>query len=206
MDNLNGRHIRWRHDHPQAHPGHVEQARGEVEGHPDAAVGRRIPRQLAAVECDARPGDALHVRHEGIVIDVRVVVRLFLDDTEDTGGCLASLLAARHRRPENPAIGVIDGDPLAPERNDGQDRLAGWTRLDGFDRTFAPALRGARMIAGRDQHGESRNDEMREPRPLLLALRAHETRPHPIGTPQTALRRIITPSARTCQCGASGCS
>ncbi len=85
MGNLHRRHIGRRHDHPQAHPGHVEQLRCEVEGHPHAAMRRRIPRQLAAVQSDARPGDALHVRHEGIVIDIRVVVRLFLDDAEYPG-------------------------------------------------------------------------------------------------------------------------
>ena len=74
--------------------------------HPDTAVRRRISRQRTTMESDARPGDALHVRHVGIVIQVRVVLGFFLDDAEDAGRRLASLLAAAlaessrwHRRP-----------------------------------------------------------------------------------------------------------
>ena len=163
MGYLNGRHIGWCHDNPQAQPGRVEQACCEVEGHPNAAVGRRISWQGAAVERDARPGNALHVGHVGIVIQVRVVLFFFLDDAEDPGGRLASLLAARHRRPENPAVGVIDGDPLVVERNDRHDRLAGGARLDGFDRAFAPTVCGAHMISGRDQRSQARNGKMRGP-------------------------------------------
>ncbi len=130
MDDLDGRYIGWRHDHPHAHCRRVEQACGEVERHPDTAMRGRMSWQDAAVERDARPGDALHVGHVGIVIDVRVVFRFFLDDGEDPGGRLASLLAARHRRPEDPAIGIIDCDALVAERNDGHDRIAGAVRLD----------------------------------------------------------------------------
>src|SRR5258706_668462 len=130
MDDLDGRYIGWRHDHPHAHRRRLEQACGEVEGHPDTAMRGRMSWQDAAVERDARPGDALHVGHVGIVIEVRVVLRLFLDDGEDPGGRLASLLAARHRRPEDPAIGVIDSDPLVVERNDSHHRLAYRWRID----------------------------------------------------------------------------
>ena len=62
-----------------------------VEGQPGTAMRGRIPWQGAAVERDARPGDALHVWHVGIVIQVRVMVLYFLDDAEDPGGRLASL-------------------------------------------------------------------------------------------------------------------
>ena len=54
----------------------------------------RMPWQDAAVERDARPSDALHVRHVRIVIQIGVVVRLFLDDAKDSGGRLASPLTA----------------------------------------------------------------------------------------------------------------
>src|SRR6476620_3786634 len=89
MGKLNGHHIGWRHDHPHAHRGRVEQALGEVEWQPDTAVGRRTPRQDAAMKGDARPGDALHVRHVSIVIQVRVMVLYLLDDAEDPGRRLA---------------------------------------------------------------------------------------------------------------------
>src|SRR5471032_3348488 len=121
MGYLDGRHAGWRHDHPHAEPGGVEQARCEVEGHPDAAMRRWISWQDAAMERDARPGDALHVGHIGIVINVGVVLRFSLYDAKDPGGCFASLLAARHRRPQDPAVGVVDGDPLVVERNDRHD-------------------------------------------------------------------------------------
>ena len=98
------------------------------------------------------------------------MVRFFLNHAEDPGGRLAPLLAARHRRPEDPAIGVIDGDPLIPERNDRHDRLAGRTRLDELDRALAPALRGAHMTASRDQHGQTHNGNMCKPQPGLMTL------------------------------------
>src|SRR4051794_30197871 len=97
-------------------------------------MGCRIAWEEAAVERDARPGDALHMGHVGIVIQVRVVLGFLLDDAEDAGGRLASLLTARYRRPQDPAVSVIDGDLLIAQRNDGHDRLAGRARFDGLDR------------------------------------------------------------------------
>src|ERR1700719_1532935 len=108
MGDLDGRYVAWRHDHSHAQPGRAEQACGKVVGHPDTAMRRRMSRQRATVERDARPRDALHVRHVGIVIQVRVVLGFFLDDGEDTGGRLASLLAARYRRPQETTLCVID--------------------------------------------------------------------------------------------------
>src|SRR5260370_41123233 len=82
-----------------------------------------MSRQRATVERDARPSDALHVRHVGIVIQVGVVLGLFLYDAEDAGGRLAALLAARHLGPPDPAFGVRYSDPLVAQRNDGHDPL-----------------------------------------------------------------------------------
>src|SRR5215831_9438112 len=101
MGDLDGRHVGRRYNHPHAQPGLIEQARSDVVWHSDAAMRGRMSWQGAAMECNARPSDSLHVRHIGIVIQVRVVLRLFLDDAEDTGGRLASLLAARHWRPQD---------------------------------------------------------------------------------------------------------
>jgi acyl-CoA synthetase (AMP-forming)/AMP-acid ligase II len=67
-------------DHLQ--PPHVRVARVVGEHQEGAAVGDE-----AAVQRDAVPGDALHVRHPGIVIHVRAVVLFLLDDGEDAGGC-----------------------------------------------------------------------------------------------------------------------
>jgi hypothetical protein len=102
----------------------------------------------------------------------------FLDDAENSRGRLACHLAARHWRPQDPAVSVIDGDPLAVERDDGHDWLAGGARLDRLDRAFAPTASGARMISRRDQRGQTRNGKMRGPQPCLLALRVHKTRRH----------------------------
>src|SRR5258708_31456280 len=49
MDDLDGRYVGWRHDYPHAQLGHAEQAAGEVVGHPDTAVRRRISWQRATV-------------------------------------------------------------------------------------------------------------------------------------------------------------
>jgi hypothetical protein len=68
MGDGDGRRVAWRHNHAHAQPSYVEQAFGEVVGQSDAAVRRRMSRQKATVESDARPGDAQHVRHVGIVI------------------------------------------------------------------------------------------------------------------------------------------
>src|SRR5258705_11897554 len=100
----------------------------------------RIPWQDAAVERDARPSDALHVRHVGIVIQVRVMVLYFLDDAEDPGGRLASLRAARNRRPQDPPLGFVYFNPLVAERNDGHEGITGTTRLNSPDRTFAASV------------------------------------------------------------------
>jgi hypothetical protein len=63
-----------------------------------------------------------------------------------------------------------DRDAVAVQRNDRHDRLAGCALLDGIDRAFAPTLRGADRISGRDQRGQTRNGKMRGPQPCLLAL------------------------------------
>ncbi len=123
-----------RDDHPHPDPCLVEQLLGEVVGHPHAAMRGRVARQRAAMQRDAVPGDALHVRHPGIVIHGRVVVLVLLDDGEDAGRRLASLDAARHRRAQDPAIGVVESDLLALDRYDCHDRLARLARrrrLDG---------------------------------------------------------------------------
>src|SRR5260370_16387667 len=101
-----------------------------------------MSRQRATVERDAGPSDALHVRHVGVVIQVRVMLGLFLDNAEDAGGRLASLLPTRHPRPQGPAFGIIYSDPLVAQRNDGHDRLhgpAGGPRLGRYP-AFLPTV------------------------------------------------------------------
>ncbi len=115
------------------------------------------------MERDARPSDALHVRHVGIVIQVGVVLGLFLYDAEDAGGRLAALLAARHWRPQDPAFGVICSDPLVAQRNDCHDRLnslAGDARLESRG-AFLPTVCRARMVARSDHRGQAGNGKTR---------------------------------------------
>ena len=119
-----GRGVAWRHDHPHAELCRAEQPFGKVVGHPDAAVRCRVPGKNSSVDCDARPSEALHVRHVGIVIHVGVVLGVFLQDGEDTGRRLASLLAARDRRSHDPAFIIVDGDLLITQRDNRHDWLA----------------------------------------------------------------------------------
>src|ERR1700752_4004745 len=109
-----------------------------------------MSRQDAAVQRDAGPGQALHVRHEGVVIEVRVVLGLFLDDAEDAGGRLAPPLAARYRCPQEPSLPVVDGEALPWRRNDRQDRIAGFSRLVRFDGALARAASGVRQMLRTD--------------------------------------------------------
>ena len=113
--------------------------------------------QWPAMQCEAVPGDAQHVRHPGIVIHARMVVLVLLDDGEDAGRRLALLDAGRYRRAQDPALGVIEGNLLALDRHDRHDRLAGLARRRGLG-----GLRGARLFRcgiggrGRGQRGHRR--------------------------------------------------
>ena len=114
---------------------------GKAKGHAHAAVRGRIAGQRPAMQRDAVPGDALHVRHPGIVIHGRVVVLVLLDDGEDAGRRLASRGAGRDRRAQDPAVGIVEGDLLALDRHDRHDRLAGLAR-----RHRLGGWRGARLF------------------------------------------------------------
>ena len=143
-----------RDDHAHADLRLAEQVLGKVIGHADAAVRGRIAGQRPAMQRDARPGDALHVRHPGVVIEVGVVILILLHDAEDAGRGLASLDAGRNRRPQDPAVGVVDRHLLALDRHDRHDRLtgiAGGRHLDGAGRTGTTR----RGLGGR-RHGQRR--------------------------------------------------
>ena len=163
------RRVVRRDDHPHADMRLVEQLLGKAVGHPDAAVRGRIAGQRPAVQRDAVPGDALHVRHPGIVVHGRVVVLVLLDEGEDAGRRLAVLDAGRHRRAIDPAVGVVEGDLLRADRHDRQDRLAGRTR-----RRLRLDLRGARL-------GDRAGAQGRQ--------RGHRRQRRQGGRPETADRR-----------------
>ena len=71
------------HDDAYAEVGDGPQLLGEVMRHANAAVRGRITRQHAFVQRDPRPGDALHVRHRRIAVEIGVVIAVLLDDAED---------------------------------------------------------------------------------------------------------------------------
>src|ERR1700730_12911296 len=99
-------------------------------------------------------------------------------DAGNPGRRLASFLAARHWRPQDPTSSIVEGDPLVAQRNDSHDRLTGDTRLDRLDRVFRPSASGGRMISRYDQRRQTRNDKMRGPQPSLLVLQVYATRRH----------------------------
>src|SRR5262245_1100879 len=152
MINRNRPNVAWRHDYADAKPWRAEQPFGKVVGQPDAAVRCGVSRKRSTVERDARPSEALHVRHEGIVIEVGVVLDLFLEDAEDTGWRLAALLAARHWRSHDPAFVIVNRDLLVAQRNDCHDWLASRTHCH---RLFIPKPCGIRNIVRRYQSSQA---------------------------------------------------
>ena len=102
----------------------------------------------------------------------------FLNDAIDPGGRFASFLATRHRRPQDPPRGVIDGDPLVAERNDDHDRVASGTQVDGLDRALAPTASGRRVIPRRHQRGQTRNGKRHCSQPPLHRGQIHITKGH----------------------------
>src|ERR1700758_5765750 len=89
-----------------------------------------------------------------------MVIGVLLKYAEDAGRRFTSLLPARHRRAEDQAFGIIDGDLLALQRNDRHDRLAGTARIDRGARLLFVKVPGVGNAAGRDQGGDY---QMQEP-------------------------------------------
>ncbi len=118
--------------------------------HADAAVRGGIAGQRARVQRDPGPGDALHVRHGGIVVEVGVVLHLLLQDAVDAGRRLVAGPARGNWRPHDPAVGVVEGDALAAERHHRQHRRARRPRLDdGLGLRGAGVLGRSRTCNGR---------------------------------------------------------
>ncbi len=157
---LHRRRVDGRDDHPHPDPCLVEQLFRKAVGHPDAAVGGGIAGQRAAMQRDAIPRDALHIRHPGIVIHARVVVLVLLDDGKDAGRRLAAFDAGRHRGAHDPAVGVVEGDLLRLDRHDRHDRLARFARRRRF--LGRPRVRLFGHGAGGVQHqGDCRRESDR---------------------------------------------
>jgi hypothetical protein len=106
------------------------------------------------VQRDAVPGDALHVRHPGIVIHVRTVVFFLLNYRKDAGRRLVLGSPGRDWSAQDPAVGVVEGDLLAFDRHDRHDGLATLAR-----RNLLTRLRTARLSRRRvgGQHYQRRH-------------------------------------------------
>ncbi len=61
-----------------------------------AAVRGRIPRQLAGVERDSRPRQAVHVRHRRVVVGAGPMVAVLLQNGEDPRGRTVALPSVEH--------------------------------------------------------------------------------------------------------------
>src|SRR3954468_7550454 len=102
----------------------------------------------------------------------------FLNDAIDPRGRFTSFLATRHGRPQDPLLGIIDGDPLVAERNDDHDRVASGTQVDGLDRALAPSASCRRVIPRRYQSGQTRNGKTNGLQPSLHRGQIHITKGH----------------------------
>src|SRR5258705_5347017 len=99
-------------------------------------MGRWIAGKRSPVQRDARPGEALHMGHVAILVQVRIVLRVLLENAKDAGGCLAPLLTTRYRRPQDPTLRIVDFDPLASQRNNRHNRIAICTWIHRLDRRY----------------------------------------------------------------------
>ena len=90
---------------------------GELMGQPHAAMRGGVAWQSALVHGDAGPGEALHVGHGRVVIEVGTVDALFADDAEDAVRCWVIGHAGRDWRDFVKAAFVIYGDALLVRRD-----------------------------------------------------------------------------------------
>jgi hypothetical protein len=98
------------------------------------------------------------------------VLGLFLNDAEDAGGCLPSLLAARYRRSQNPAVGIVDSDVLIAQQTIAMIGSRDVRSTDSTDRSFRPLAASAPSPIA-DHTGQACNDDSRRPQPRLHSLR-----------------------------------
>ena len=102
-------------------PGHPPKLGRELVRQPDAAVRRRIAGHDAGMQSHAGPGDALHVGHRRIGVDVGAVEPVLLNDGKDAGGRSVPGHAGRHGALRDQPVAAVDPDALLGERDDGED-------------------------------------------------------------------------------------
>ncbi len=144
-----------RDDDARAHPGPVPHLHGKRHRHADAAVRRRIARQYAGVQRNARPGDALHVRHRCAAVDVGAVHLVLLDDAEHAHRGRMTLHARRYRALGEQAVGVVDADLLLIDR-DGDDQRSLRLGVGFLEGSFGLGGRPAGLRLARLRHRRHR--------------------------------------------------
>src|SRR5262249_32763382 len=205
-----------RHDHAHADLCGAEQALGKAVGEPDAAMRCGVSRQRSTVQGNARPGKTLHVGDERVVVEVRVVLGIFLEDGEDACRRLTAFLAARHWRAHGPAFVIVDRDLLVAQRNDRHDRLATRTRRY---RLVVPGFCGVAQIARRYQGGEAGKvcgnaksrvfrlrDKEKRIKGTAIVLNCFNHARVPLPAIQTGPLLAVRSSARTIEPPTKGCS
>src|SRR6516165_6447553 len=129
----------------------------------------------------------------------------FLDDAKDAGWRFASCLTARDWGSQDPAVGIVDSNPLAAQRNDCHNWLAARSRvLNGRDLSFLPTACGVRKIARRDQRSQARDGNMNTTKPNRFVLRDEKTTRHPrplwSGSAESRdLKSLPTPTSFKCR-------
>ncbi len=127
-DRLRRRLVR-RDDHAGSDLSGPEQLLGEPVRQADATMGRAVTREQTLMQGDARPSEALHERHLGVIVEVRVVLDLALDDRKDAFRRVVAALAGRDLGARDHSVAVEDANFLAPERDDTDQGTVGVERL-----------------------------------------------------------------------------
>ncbi|MNO57548.1 hypothetical protein D3C76_480880 [compost metagenome] len=134
---------------------------GERHRQADAAVGGGIAGQPAGMQGDAVPGQALHVGHGGVVVQVGAVLDLLLQDGEHAGRGFLALLAGADRGDADGDAVAVDEDALLAEAYHQRDRALGGDfrvpeELPGLQRShgMGQIAQGRRFVRrGNDQAG-----------------------------------------------------
>src|SRR5262245_36676919 len=114
---LNRPNIVMRDNHTRAALREVKESNGKVIFQANAAVRRRISRQVAGMQRDPRPGDALHIGHGGSAINIRTMPFFLTDDAEYAERRWMTGNSRRYGRACDQCPIVIKRDPLISYRD-----------------------------------------------------------------------------------------
>src|SRR6476469_5711090 len=87
-----------------------------------------MSRHDTCVQCDPRPGNALHIGHGSAAIDIGTVPTLLFEYVENANRCRMTLGPGGYRRARNQRAILIQRHPLVGDRDDDLQRI-GWRRL-----------------------------------------------------------------------------